>query len=162
MLASAARRWSCRVMMIAGPLAAAHCQQRDHHRFCFDRSQARVGQRSGPDPRRPRRRKLYAIGCSTIHYQRQQGISLHVMARTGGPGPGGVSAFLVPASFAGVRIGAPEKKMGQQGANVCDVNFDAVRYLRIICSALRVKASRLRCGCLIKGDCTSRLCVWHF
>ena len=47
-----------------------------------------------------------------------------VMARTGGPGAKGVSAFLVPADLPGVSIGRPEKKMGQQGAHVCDVNFD--------------------------------------
>ena len=49
-----------------------------------------------------------------------------VMARTGGPGAKGVSAFLVPVDLPGVSIGAPEKKMGQQGAHVCDVNFDDV------------------------------------
>ena len=49
-----------------------------------------------------------------------------VMARTGGPGAKGVSAFLVPVDLPGVSIGAPEKKMGQQGAHVCDVNFDEV------------------------------------
>jgi acyl-CoA dehydrogenase len=48
-----------------------------------------------------------------------------VMARTGGEGTRGVSAFLVPADLPGVSIGKPEKKMGQQGAHVCDVNFDA-------------------------------------
>lgn len=47
-----------------------------------------------------------------------------VMARTGGEGAHGVSAFLVPADLPGVRIGLPEKKMGQQGAHVCDVHFD--------------------------------------
>ena len=47
-----------------------------------------------------------------------------VMARTGGEGAHGVSAFLVPADLPGVSIGRPEKKMGQQGAHVCDVNFD--------------------------------------
>jgi acyl-CoA dehydrogenase len=47
-----------------------------------------------------------------------------VMARTGGEGAHGVSAFLVPADRPGVSIGKPEKKMGQQGAHVCDVNFD--------------------------------------
>jgi acyl-CoA dehydrogenase len=47
-----------------------------------------------------------------------------VMARTGGEGAKGVSAFLVPADLPGVSIGKPEKKMGQQGAHVCDVNFD--------------------------------------
>ena len=47
-----------------------------------------------------------------------------VMARTGGEGAHGVSAFLVPADLPGVTVGKPERKMGQQGAHVCDVNFD--------------------------------------
>jgi acyl-CoA dehydrogenase len=47
-----------------------------------------------------------------------------VMARTGEPGAKGVSAFLVPADLPGVAIGRPERKMGQQGAHVCDVGFD--------------------------------------
>jgi acyl-CoA dehydrogenase len=47
-----------------------------------------------------------------------------VMARTGGEGAKGVSAFLVPADLPGISVGKPEKKMGQQGAHVCDVNFD--------------------------------------
>jgi len=47
-----------------------------------------------------------------------------VMARTGEPGAKGVSAFLVPADLPGVAVGRPEKKMGQQGAHVCDVVFD--------------------------------------
>ena len=50
-----------------------------------------------------------------------------VMARTGEAGSRGVSAFLVPADLPGLGIGLPERKMGQQGANVCDVNFDNVR-----------------------------------
>ncbi len=49
-----------------------------------------------------------------------------VMARTGGDGAGGVSAFLVPSDSPGLSIGAHEKKMGQQGAHICDVNFDDV------------------------------------
>src|SRR3954469_10413461 len=47
-----------------------------------------------------------------------------VMARTGEAGAKGVSAFLVPAGTPGVTIGKPERKMGQQGAHVCDVTFD--------------------------------------
>jgi acyl-CoA dehydrogenase len=47
-----------------------------------------------------------------------------VMARTGEPGAKGVSAFLVPADLPGISVGKPEKKMGQQGAHVCDVAFD--------------------------------------
>ncbi|TPG20121.1 acyl-CoA dehydrogenase [Sphingomonas koreensis] len=50
-----------------------------------------------------------------------------VMARTGEePGGRGVSAFLVPRDLPGVSIGEPEKKMGQKGAKVADVNFDEV------------------------------------
>jgi acyl-CoA dehydrogenase len=49
-----------------------------------------------------------------------------VLARTGEPGAKGVSAFLVPADLLGLSTGRPEKKMGQQGAHVCDVNFDNV------------------------------------
>ncbi|MFO1058237.1 MAG: acyl-CoA dehydrogenase family protein [Dongiaceae bacterium] len=44
-----------------------------------------------------------------------------VMARTGGPGAGGISAFLVEAGLPGLSIGPPYRKMGQQGAPVADV-----------------------------------------
>jgi len=52
-----------------------------------------------------------------------------VMARTdpNKPGGGGVSAFLVERDLPGLTVGKPEKKMGQQGAHICDVNFDNVR-----------------------------------
>jgi acyl-CoA dehydrogenase len=52
-----------------------------------------------------------------------------VMARTDPnvKGGSGVSAFLVPSDAPGVSIGKPEKKMGQQGAHICDVHFDQVR-----------------------------------
>jgi acyl-CoA dehydrogenase len=52
-----------------------------------------------------------------------------VMARTdpSKPGGGGVSAFLVERNAPGLSVGKPEKKMGQQGAHVCDVIFDNVR-----------------------------------
>ena len=50
-----------------------------------------------------------------------------VMARTSDDkGARGVSAFLVPRDLPGVTIGEPEKKMGQKGAKVADVNFDDV------------------------------------
>ncbi len=50
-----------------------------------------------------------------------------VMARTGEePGARGVSAFLIPRDLPGLSIGHPEKKMGQKGAKVADVNFDDV------------------------------------
>lgn len=52
-----------------------------------------------------------------------------VMARTDPDTPGakGVSAFIVPRDIPGVSVGQPEKKMGQQGAHVCDVIFEDAR-----------------------------------
>jgi acyl-CoA dehydrogenase len=52
-----------------------------------------------------------------------------VMARTNPAikGAGGVSAFLVPRDLPGLSVGKPEKKMGQQGAHICDVTFEGVR-----------------------------------
>lgn len=52
-----------------------------------------------------------------------------VLARTGEPGSGsrGVSAFLVDRDTPGLTIGKPEKKLGQHGGAICDVNFDGVR-----------------------------------
>ncbi|MEQ1610437.1 MAG: acyl-CoA dehydrogenase family protein [Hyphomonadaceae bacterium] len=52
-----------------------------------------------------------------------------VMARTDPDTSGakGLSAFIVDRATPGVTIGEPEKKMGQQGANVCDVVFDNAR-----------------------------------
>ncbi len=48
-----------------------------------------------------------------------------VFARTDSslPGARGVSAFLVDADTPGIELGPPVKKMGQQGAHVCDVVF---------------------------------------
>jgi acyl-CoA dehydrogenase len=39
-------------------------------------------------------------------------------------GAGGISAFIVPANTQGVSVGKPEKKMGQQGAHICDMIFE--------------------------------------
>ena len=52
-----------------------------------------------------------------------------VMARTDQDEPGakGVSSFVVERDTPGVSVGVPEKKMGQQGAHVCDVIFDDAR-----------------------------------
>ena len=50
-----------------------------------------------------------------------------LMARTGGPGAGGISAFIVPAGLPGLTLGKPDKKMGQKGTRTCDVNLDNVR-----------------------------------
>ena len=52
-----------------------------------------------------------------------------VMARTdqSKKGGSGVSAFVVERDRPGVSVGKPEKKMGQQGAKICEVYFDNVR-----------------------------------
>lgn len=49
-----------------------------------------------------------------------------VMARTDPDTPGarGISAFVVEADSPGIKLGQPEKKMGQKGAHVCDVVFE--------------------------------------
>ena len=52
-----------------------------------------------------------------------------LMARTdpGNKGAGGISAFFVPSNLKGITIGKPERKMGQQGAHICDVVFEDCR-----------------------------------
>lgn len=50
-----------------------------------------------------------------------------LMARSDGPGAGGISAFIVPADLPGLTLGKPDKKMGQRGTKTCDVNMDNVR-----------------------------------
>ena len=42
-------------------------------------------------------------------------------------GASGISAFIVPAGTPGIHVGKPEKKMGQQGAHICDVVFEDAR-----------------------------------
>jgi hypothetical protein len=50
-----------------------------------------------------------------------------VMARTGGPGPKGVSTFVVEKDMPGLSFGAQEKKMGWNAQPTAQVNFDNVR-----------------------------------
>jgi len=52
-----------------------------------------------------------------------------LMARTDPKTPGakGISAFIVPRDTPGLTLGKNEKKMGQQGAHICDVIFDNAR-----------------------------------
>jgi acyl-CoA dehydrogenase len=52
-----------------------------------------------------------------------------LMARTdpANKGAGGISAFFVPSNLKGIAIGKPERKMGQQGAHICDVVFEDCR-----------------------------------
>lgn len=54
---------------------------------------------------------------------------LTVFARTNAEETGskGVTAFLVDANSEGISLGLPYKKMGQQGAHVCDVIFEDCR-----------------------------------
>jgi acyl-CoA dehydrogenase len=46
-----------------------------------------------------------------------------VMARTGGSGASGVTAFIVSRDSPGIEFGKPDKKMGQRGTRTCDVYF---------------------------------------
>jgi len=69
-------------------------------------------------------------------------------------GASGISAFIVPADTKGITIGKPEKKMGQQGAHICDVIFENARvpaYLRLGAEGegfqSRDAGSRPRAGC---------------
>ncbi|HXU58464.1 MAG TPA: acyl-CoA dehydrogenase family protein, partial [Verrucomicrobiae bacterium] len=50
-----------------------------------------------------------------------------VMARTGGPGAKGVSAFVVELGTPGLSFGAQEKKMGWNSQPTAQVNFDDCR-----------------------------------
>lgn len=50
-----------------------------------------------------------------------------LMARTGGAGASGISAFIVPADTPGISLGKPDKKMGQRGTKTCDVVLENVR-----------------------------------
>lgn len=52
---------------------------------------------------------------------------LVVMARTGGEGAGGISAFAVPADLPGISYGRKEEKMGWNSQPTRAVNFDNVR-----------------------------------
>ena len=46
-----------------------------------------------------------------------------VMARTGGPGAAGITAFLVDRDTPGLSVGKWDRKMGQRGAHTADVTF---------------------------------------
>ncbi|MGW7521301.1 acyl-CoA dehydrogenase family protein [Streptomyces sp. NPDC054796] len=50
-----------------------------------------------------------------------------LLARTGGEGPRGITAFLVPADAEGVSAAPPEHKMGLKGSPTAQVHFDGVR-----------------------------------
>lgn len=50
-----------------------------------------------------------------------------LMARTGGAGPGGITAFLVPRNSPGLSLGPVDQKMGQRGTRTCDVILENCR-----------------------------------
>jgi acyl-CoA dehydrogenase len=50
-----------------------------------------------------------------------------LMARTGGPGAGGITAFIVEKASPGLSLGKIDKKMGQSGSHTCDVILDDCR-----------------------------------
>lgn len=50
-----------------------------------------------------------------------------VLARTGGEGARGITAFLVPGDAPGLHAAAPEKKMGMKGSPTAQLHFDGVR-----------------------------------
>jgi len=52
---------------------------------------------------------------------------LVLMARTGGPGAGGISAFAVPADAPGIAYGKKEHKMGWNSQPTRSISFDNVR-----------------------------------
>jgi len=50
-----------------------------------------------------------------------------VWARTGGPGPKGISCFLVPGGTPGMASGKQEEKMGLRGSHTVALSLDSVR-----------------------------------
>ena len=53
--------------------------------------------------------------------------ALVVMARTGGAGPKGISAFLVPANLPGIQYGKKEHKMGIRSSQTMELIFQDVK-----------------------------------
>jgi alkylation response protein AidB-like acyl-CoA dehydrogenase len=64
--------------------------------------------------------KAFISGAGATHM-------LVLMARTGGDGAGGVSAFAVPADSAGISYGRKEEKMGWNSQPTRTISFDDVR-----------------------------------
>lgn len=63
--------------------------------------------------------KLFITGAGSTQV-------LVVMARTGGPGAAGISAFLVPAHLPGIRYGKRERKLGWCSQPTRSISFDQV------------------------------------
>jgi alkylation response protein AidB-like acyl-CoA dehydrogenase len=67
-----------------------------------------------------------------------------VMARTGGDGAKGVSAFVVEKGTPGLSFGANERKMGWNAQPTAAVNFDDCRVPAPTASARKARASASR------------------
>lgn len=92
-----------------------------------------------------------------------------VMARTGGPGARGVSAFLVPGDAPGLSFGKKEEKMGLRASPTVEVVLDEVRVpvanrigpegkgFRVAMSAL--DSGRVTIGAISVGICQAALDV---
>ncbi len=66
-------------------------------------------------------------GCKRFITNASRAGAFTLMARTDGPGAGGISAFIVPVNLPGLSLGKPDKKMGQRGTKTSDVMLDNVR-----------------------------------
>lgn len=66
-------------------------------------------------------------GCKRFITNASRAGAFTLMARTDGPGAGGISAFIVPVNLPGLSLGKPDKKMGQRGTKTSDVILDNVR-----------------------------------
>jgi acyl-CoA dehydrogenase len=97
----------------------------------FALTEPEAGSDSGSVRTRARREgNEYVLDGSKIYITNADKAGLFtVMARTNPDEKrgAGVTAFLVPSELPGLGVGPPERKMGQQGAHICTVNFDGVR-----------------------------------
>lgn len=90
-----------------------------------------------------------------------------VMARTGGPSPKGISAFVVPGTAERLEFGAPEKKMGWHAQPTRRVTFDGVRVphenlLGVEGQGFAIAMSGLNGGRLNIGACSLGGAQWAF
>ena len=77
-----------------------------------------------------------------------------VMARTGGEGAGGISAFLVPGDAAGLSFGRKERKMGMRASPTVEVILDGVEVPAAALIAEEGKGFRIAMSALDSGRIT--------
>jgi len=94
--------------------------------FCL--TEADAGSDAAPLRTRAHRRDDHYVLEGTKRYitNAPRAGAFTVMARTADTErpADGITAFIVDAATPGIRLGRPEKKMGQRGAHICDVVFD--------------------------------------